>query len=216
MTKSVSIKTEEIVNSTTHAIGIGLSITALVLMLVQAGFHGTASSVVGAAIFGASLIVLYTASTLFHGAKKLRIKYKLNKLDHSAIYILIAGTYTPFTLVTLDGAWGWSIFGTIWGLAVGGVLFKVFWYKPKYRALSAWAYVAMGSVIIVAIYPLVQNLSTMGLIWLLIGMVTYTLGVIFYLWEKLPFAHGIFHLFVLGGSIAHFFAIYHHVLPNLG
>ncbi len=214
MSKQITVRTEEIVNSITHAIGIGLSVTALVLMVVQAALHGTNAGIVGASIFGASLIVLYTASTLFHSARKLRLKYYLNKFDHSAIYILIAGTYTPVTLVTLQGAWGWSIFGVIWGLAIAGVLFKLFWYKPKYRALSAWMYVGMGSVIVIAVYPLVQTMSTMGLIWLGIGMLTYTVGVLFYLWKNLPFAHGIFHLFVLGGSIAHFFATYHHILPT--
>lgn len=209
----ISVKTEETVNTVTHAIGIGLSIAALVLMLVQAAYHGTAAAVVGAAIFGTSLVVLYTASTLFHSARRIRLKYKLNKFDHSAIYVLIAGTYTPLTLVSLQGAWGWAIFGVIWALAVGGILFKLIWYKPKYRSLSAWTYVAMGFVIVIAAYPLVQSISTMGLIWVIIGMLTYALGVIFYLWEKLPFAHGIFHLFVLGGSISHFFAIYFHVLP---
>ncbi len=214
--KKVSVKTQEIVNSLTHTVGIALSITALVLMLVQATYYGNTVGVVGAAIFGTSLIVLYTASALFHSAKRIRIKAKLNKFDHSAIYVLIAGTYTPVTLITLEGAWGWSILGVIWAAAIGGVLFKLIWYKPKYRALSAWLYVAMGSVIIVAVYPLALRFSTMGLIWLGIGMLTYTIGVLFYLWKSLPFAHGIFHLFVLGGSISHFFAIYCHVLPLNG
>jgi len=213
MSKTISVRTEEIVNSLTHGIGIGLSITALVLMVVKASLHGTTAGIVGAAIFGASLIILYTASTLFHSARRIRVKYFLNKFDHSAIYILIAGTYTPVTLVTLEGAWGWSIFGVIWGLAIAGVLFKLFWYKPKYRALSAWMYVGMGLVIVVAVYPLVQNMSVGGLIWLGVGMLTYIVGVLFYLWKNLPFAHGIFHLFVLAGSISHFFATYNHVLP---
>jgi len=214
ITKKISIKTEEIVNTITHAAGLGLSIAALVLMLVQAGYNGTGASVVGAAIFGASLIVMYTASTLFHSTRKIRVKFKLNKFDHSAVYILIAGTYTPLTLVTLQGAWGWSIFGVIWALAVGGVLFKLIWYKPKYRKISALTYIAMGFVIVIAAYPLFLNISTMGLIWVIIGMATYALGVIFYLQKNLPFAHGIWHLFVLGGSISHFFAVYFHVLPN--
>ncbi len=215
MTKKISIKTEEIVNTITHGIGLSLSIAALTLMLVQAGRNGTATSVAGAAIFGASLVLMYTASTLFHGAKKIRLKFKLNKFDHSAVYILIAGTYTPLTLVTLHGAWGWSIFGVIWALAIGGVLFKLIWYKPKYRKISALTYIAMGLVIVVAAYPLFMNISTTGLIWIIIGMAVYALGVIFYLHEdKIPFGHGIWHLFVLGGSFSHFFAVYFHVLPN--
>jgi hemolysin III len=211
----ISVKTDEIVNSVTHLIGVGLSITALVLMLVRSAIYGTAVSVVSAAIFGASLIILYLSSTLFHAAKKVRIKIKLNKLDHSAIYVLIAGTYTPFTIVLIQGGWGWSIFGVQWGLAIAGIIFKVFFYKPKWRKISAWAYVAMGLVIVVALEPLITSMSTMGLIWLAIGGVIYISGVFFYLSKRIPFAHGIWHLFVMGGSIAHFFAIYNHVLPNL-
>lgn len=212
---AVSIKTDEIVNSLTHLIGVGLSITALVLMIIRSSVYGTPISVVGASIFGASLIALYLSSTLYHAAKKIKLKIKLNKLDHSAIYVLIAGTYTPFTIVLMQGGWGWSIFGIQWGLAIAGILFKVFWYKPKYRKLSAWAYVAMGLVIVVALRPLIDSMSTMGLIWLAIGGIVYMTGVFFYLSKKIPFSHGIWHLFVLGGSIAHFFAIYNHVLPNL-
>lgn len=211
----VSIKADEIVNSVTHLIGFGLSITALVLMLVRSSLYGSAVSVVGSAVFGASLIVLYLSSSLYHAAKKIRLKAKLNKLDHSAIYVLIAGTYTPFTIVLLQGGWGWSIFGVQWGLAAIGIIFKIFWYKPKFRAISAWAYVAMGLVIVVAIRPLIDTISTAGLIWLSIGGAVYIAGVFFYLSKKIPFSHGIWHLFVMGGSLAHFFAIYDHVLPNL-
>lgn len=215
MTLKPNIKINEIVNSITHLVGLGLSITALVLMLVRSAIYGSPISVVSAAIFGASLILLYSASTLFHAAKKIRLKAKLNKLDHSAIYVLIAGTYTPFTIVLLQGGWGWSIFGVQWGLAAIGIIFKIFWYKPKFRAISAWAYVAMGLVVVIAVKPLIDSISTMGLIWLTIGGAVYIIGVFFYLSKKIPFSHGIWHLFVMGGSIAHFFAIYNHVLPNL-
>jgi hemolysin III len=211
----ISVKADEIVNSITHLIGVGLSITALVLMLIRSAIYGSPVSVVSAAIFGASLIILYLSSTLYHAARKVKLKIKLNKLDHSAIYILIAGTYTPFTIVLIQGGWGWSIFGVQWGLAIAGIIFKVFWYKPKYRKISAWAYVAMGLVIVIALKPLIESMSITGLIWLSIGGVVYIAGVFFYLSKKIPFAHGIWHLFVLGGSIAHFFAIYDHVLPNL-
>jgi len=211
----ISIKADEIVNSFTHLIGVGLSITALVLMLVRSAIYGSSISVVSAAIFGASLIILYLSSTLYHAAKKVKLKIKLNKLDHSAIYVLIAGTYTPFTIVLIQGGWGWTIFGVQWGLAIAGILFKVFWYKPKYRKISAWAYVGMGLVIVIALKPLIESISTQGLIWLAIGGIIYIIGVFFYLSKKIPFAHGIWHLFVLGGSIAHFFAVYNHVLPNL-
>jgi hemolysin III len=214
MTKTISIRQEEIVNSLTHFVGFGLSIAATVLMIVHSSFFGTASAIVGASIFGAGLIFLYLSSTLYHSARRIRIKYYLNKMDHSAIYILIASTYTPFTLVTLNGAWGWSILGAIWGMAILGVLFKIFWYKLKYRAVSAWAYVAMGLTIIIAVKPLYENLSSGGLLWLGIGGIAYIVGVFFYLSKRIPFAHGIFHLFCIAGSLAHFFAVYHFVLPN--
>jgi hemolysin III len=135
-------------------------------------------------------------------------------MDHSAIYILIAATYTPFTLVTLSGAWGWSILGVIWGMAVFGVLFKIFFYKLKYRALSAWAYVGMGLTILIAVKPLYENMPAGGLFWLGIGGMAYVIGVLFYLAKKIPYSHGIFHLFCIAGSLAHFFAVYHYVLPN--
>lgn len=215
MPKTISVKTNEIINTTTHLIGLGLSVTALVLMIMKASYYGSAISIVSAAIFGASLIVMYLASSLYHASKNIRTKVKLNKFDHSAIYVLIAGTYTPFTLITLNGAWGWSIFGIQWGLALIGVMYKVFWYNPKYKAISAYAYIAMGVVMIVAIKPLYENLPTGGLIWLGIGGIIYIIGVYFYLSKKIPLAHGIWHLFVLGGSIAHFIAIYEYVLPNI-
>lgn len=206
----------EYVNSITHGIGIGLSIAALVLMIIQAAENGTAISVVSASIFGASLVLLYTSSTLYHSARRPRLKVIYNKVDHSMIYILIAGTYTPLSLVTLSGAWGWTIFGLIWAQAIIGVLFKVFWYKSKHRKLSAYTYVAMGLTILIASYPFVENISATGLFWIATGNLVYIAGVFFYLAEKrIPFAHGIFHLFVLGGSISHFFGIYHHILPNL-
>jgi hemolysin III len=132
--------------------------------------------------------------------------------DHSAIYVLIAGTYTPFLLVTLNGPWGWSLFGVIWGLAIAGVVFKMF-FTGKYDKLSLIIYVLMGWLILIAIVPLIQNLSTMGLIWLLIGGISYSIGAVFYLLNKMPFNHAIFHFWVLGGSICHFFAVFWYVIP---
>ena len=198
---------EELVNSITHGIGAGLSVAALVLLIVYASIYGNAWHIVSFTIFGVTLIILYTASTLYHSARKMRRKAKLNKFDHASIYILIAGTYTPYTLVTLRGGWGWTIFGIIWALAIAGVVFKVWFYSTKYRRVSAILYLLMGWIIVIALRPLINNLSTPGLIWLFIGGLSYSFGVIFYLWKKLPFAHSIFHLFVLGGSIAHFFSI---------
>lgn len=202
---------EEIANVITHGLGLALSVAALVILVVFASLKGDAWRIVSFSIFGASLVLLYLASTLYHGASRPRIKLRLNRFDHSAIYVLIAGTYTPFTLVTLRGGWGWTIFGIVWGLAIAGIIYKVFFYTVKYRAVSAVIYLLMGWIIVIAIKPLINNLSLPGLIWLAIGGLSYSFGVIFYLWKKLPFAHSIFHLFVLGGSIAHFFAIFWYV-----
>jgi hemolysin III len=198
---------EEIANVITHGVGLALSVAALVLLVVFASLKGDAWRIVSFSIFGASLVLLYLASTLYHGASRPQVKLRLNRFDHSAIYVLIAGTYTPFTLVTLRGAWGWTIFGIVWGLAIAGIVYKIFFYKVKYRAVSAIIYLLMGWIIVIAIKPLITSLSLPGLIWLAIGGLSYSFGVIFYLWKKLPFAHSIFHLFVLGGSISHFFAI---------
>ncbi len=204
--KSLAYK-EEIANIITHGVGLALSVAALVLLVVFASLKGDAWRIVSFTVYGVSLVVLYLASTLFHGAKNLRLKFKLNKFDHSAIYVLIAGTYTPFTLVTLRGSWGWTIFGIIWGLAIAGIIYKIYFYSAKYRNISAVIYILMGLLILIATQPMLENLPKPGLIWLSIGGASYILGVIFYVWKKLPFGHPIFHLFVLGGSISHFFAI---------
>ena len=140
------------------------------------------------------------------------MRSRLRVIDHAAIYLLIAGTYTPFTLVTLNGAWGWSIFGIIWGLAIAGVISKLF-FIGKFRTLSAIGYMLMGWVIIIAIKPLLDNLATGGLWWLFAGGLSYSLGVIFYVQKKMPYAHGIFHIFVLLGSLFHFFSVFFYVLP---
>lgn len=198
---------EELVNSLTHGIGAALSVVATVLLVVYASTEGNVWHVVSFSIFGASLITLYSASTLYHSARKMRLKVKLNRFDHSAIYILIAGTYTPYTLVTLNGWLGWTIFGIIWALAIAGVLYKVFFYSAKYRKISAILYVIMGWIIVMAIKPMIDNMAPGGLWLLLAGGLSYSLGVVFYLWKSLPLSHGIFHLFVLGGSICHFFSI---------
>ncbi len=203
---------EEFVNVLSHGIGFLLSLAALSLMVVFASLDGNAWHIVGVSIFGASLVVLYLASTLFHWSVRPKVRKYLNVFDHSAIYVLIAGTYTPFLLVTLNGPWGWSLFGVIWGLAIAGVVFKMF-FTGKYDKLSLIIYVLMGWLILIVIVPLIQNLSTMGLIWLLIGGISYSIGAVFYLLNKMPFNHAIFHFWVLGGSICHFFAVFWYVIP---
>lgn len=203
---------EERFNVISHAFGFVLSIIGLILLILKAVDWGEAKTLVSFSIFGGSMILLYAASTFYHSAKNIRWRYRLNILDHASIYILIAGTYTPFALVTLDGAVGWTIFGVVWALALIGVVLKLF-YTGKYNRLSTIMYVAMGWLIIFAMKPLVENLSSTGLMLLIGGGLSYTIGAVFFLMEKLKFNHGIFHIFVLGGTFCHFLAIYFYVLP---
>jgi len=204
---------EEKFNITSHAIGLALSGVALVAMLTRAIQFGTLWHIVSVSIYGASLISLYTASTFYHGAKEPALRSRLRIMDHATIYVLIAGTYTPFALVTLYGPTGWTIFGLTWSMAVAGVILKLF-STGKYDRLSTVLYLFMGWVIIFAINPLMNNLSSDGLFWLFAGGVSYTLGAVLYSIEKLGFNHALFHLFVLLGSFCHFIAIYSHVLPG--
>jgi hemolysin III len=206
---------DEVLNSVTHGFGALLSGAGLVLLLVYAGMHDAdAWKIVSFVIFGTSLIIMYTASALYHGTRKTRLRHYLNKFDHASIYILIAGTYTPFTLVSLRGAWGWSIFGVIWGLALAGVIYKMFFYNEKHRVLSAILYVFMGCLIVVAIGPLIRAVPAGGLYWLIAGGVSYIGGVYFYIHDRRRLNHLVWHFFVLGGSIAHFLAIFLYVLPH--
>mgnify|MGYP001166474005 CR=1 FL=1 len=198
---------EEIFNTITHAIGTLLSIAALVILTVLSAVHGGARMITASTIYGSTLIILYLASTLYHVIKKPSLKAKAKILDHASIFLLIAGTYTPFTLVTLQGGWGWSLFGCTWGIAIFGIAFKIF-FTGKYEKLSLFLYLLMGWLIIIAIHPLVQKLPTPGLYLLVCGGVFYTVGTIFYIKdETYKYAHSIWHLFVLAGSICHFFSI---------
>lgn len=203
---------DELVNALTHGIGVGLAIAGLVLLVVYGAVNGTAVHVVSGSIFGATMVILYLASTLYHSFPWPETKRIFKIIDHSSIYLLIAGTYTPFTLVTLDGAWGWTLFGIIWGLALAGVIFKTM-FTGRFPRLSSLIYLGMGWLIVIAIKPLYDALSFWGLFWLFAGGLSYTFGVIFYSWKSLPFSHGIWHLFVLGGTICHFFAVFWHVIP---
>ncbi len=205
--------TEEILNVITHGLGFLLSIAALVILIVYASLRGNAWHIVSFTIYGISLATLYLASTLFHMTRKQTLRNKLNIFDHVAIYFLIAGTYTPFLLVTIRGPWGWSLFGVIWGLAILGLLFKIF-FIGKYDYLSAFIYVLMGWLIIIAIKPMNANLPPVAMWWLLGGGIAYTIGVVFYLVNKIPYNHAIFHIWVLLGSFAHFFTVFFYVLPS--
>jgi hemolysin III len=203
---------EEKTNIISHAIGLVFSSIALVLLVVRASLSGNAWHVVSVSIFGASLISLYAASTFYHSAKDPKIRSRLRIIDHATIYVLIAGTYTPFTLVTLNGSVGWTIFAVSWAMALTGIILKLF-FTGKYNVLSTLMYVFMGWIIVFAITPLINNLSTEGLFWLLAGGVAYTTGAVLYSIKKIKFNHAIFHMFVLLGSFCHFVSVYFYVLP---
>jgi len=204
---------EEKTNIISHAIGFTLGIVALVLMVVRASLYGNAWHIVGVCIFGTSLICLYGASTLYHSAKGSKARSRLRVFDHATIYVLIAGTYTPFTLVTLNGWVGWVIFGFSWAMALTGITLKLF-YTGRFNLLSTLMYVFMGWMIVFAIKPLITNLSADGLWWLMAGGVSYTMGAILYMIKKMPFNHAIFHMFVVMGSFCHFVSVYSYVLPS--
>ena len=203
---------EEIANAVTHGIGLLFAVAALVMLTVYASLHGTAWHIVGCSLFGGTMVLLYAFSTLYHSFPWPRIKRVFQTLDHLAIFLLIAGTYTPFTLGVLRGPWGWSLFGTVWGLAVAGIILKCF-SPPHWRTISLTIYLAMGWAIIVAIKPLVASLAPGGLILLVTGGLAYTLGVPFYLLERIPYNHAIWHVFVLAGTVLHFFSILFYVIP---
>ena len=203
---------EELANSITHGIGIVFAICAMAILAVFASRYGDAWHIVSCSIFGAALILLYVASTLYHAVQRPKAKSVLRILDHSAILVLIAGTYTPFTLVNLRGPWGWSLFGIIWGLAVFGIAIETTRLR-RYRAGLIALYVVMGWAVVAAVKPMLEHVENGGLWLLLAGGLAYTGGVVFYLWRRLPFNHAIWHLFVLAGSVLHFFAILFHVIP---
>lgn len=203
---------EELANTLTHGFGLLASVAGGAVMITLTAIHGNAWQIVSASIFSASLIFLYVASSLHHGITSPKAKYRLLVLDHCAIYVLIAGTYTPFTLVTLQGPWGWSLFGVIWGLAAVGIGLKLF-FTGRFELVSTLIYVAMGWLIVVAFKPLLGQLSLTALVLLVAGGVAYTLGTYFFLNTRMRYAHTIWHLFVLLGSALHFMAVWTQVLP---
>jgi hemolysin III len=198
---------EEIWNSLTHGAGLIISSGGAGAMIALAALTGDAWKIVSASIFGFCMILLYTASTVYHTARRPAVKNALNLFDHIAIYFLIAGTYTPYLLINLRGPLGWQIFGVIWGITILGTLFQLFFIN-RYKALSVLSYLVMGWVVLVAIKPLVAAISFQGLLFMMIGSACYTLGVIFYvLQNKKKFFHSLWHLFVLSGSIMFYFSI---------
>lgn len=203
---------EEVMNAVTHGIGTLLAIVGLVLLTLSAYLYGDIWHIISFSIYGTTLVLLYLASTLYHSFKNERLKYRFKILDHSAIYLLIAGTYTPFTLVPLHGVLGWTVFSIVWGLAILGIILKIF-FVGRFKVISTICYLLMGWLIVLAIKPLIATVAASGIIWLIVGGLFYTLGTVFYLWNQLPYNHAIWHLFVLAGSISHFVSVFFYVLP---
>jgi len=201
---------EELANALTHGAGLVASLIGLPFLVIAAAARGERVALIGACVFGATLIALYAASTAYHAVSTPTIKQRLRVLDHAAIYLLIAGTYTPFTLGVLRGTWGWTLFGIVWTLAAIGVLFKVIVGSGRFAKLSTLLYIAMGWLVIVAIKPLVLAIDTAGLVLLAAGGLLYTVGVIFYVDKRRAWTHPVWHLFVLGGSVCHYFAVLNH------
>ena len=206
---------EEIAHSVTHGIGALLSVLGLAILVVYSSKYGDAWHIVSTSIYGATLIALYTSSTLYHAIKIPNIKRLLQKLDHAAIFLLIAGTYTPFTLVNLRGGWGWTLFGIVWSIAIAGMIMELV-VKKRYKVVSIGLYLGLGWIVMIAIGPLMDSIASGGLILLLIGGLFYSLGVVFYVWKRLLYHHAIWHLFVLVGSAFHFFAVFIYVIPDGG
>ncbi len=206
-------KGEEIANSLTHGAGTLLAIVGLVVLIVFAALYGNAWHIVSCSIFGAALILLYLASTLYHAIEHPGAKSILRILDHSAILLLIAGTYTPITLISLRGPWGWTLFGVVWGLAIIGILIETTRLR-RHRSWLIGLYVVMGWAVVAAIKPMMHNMDSGGLWLLLAGGIAYTGGIAFYLWNRLPYNHAVWHLFVLAGSVFHYFAVLLYIIPS--
>ena len=196
----------ELANTLTHGLGVLASVIALVLLVMVAAQGGDPWEIVGVSIFGATLVLLYLASTIYHAVQSPDVKARLKVLDHSAIYLLIAGTYTPFMIGVLRGGWGWSMFGVIWGLALAGVVFKLF-LTGKFPRISTMIYVLMGWLVLIAAVPMLKLMDPRTLTWLVAGGITYTAGTVFYHNQRIAQAHAIWHLFVLGGSVCHALAV---------
>ena len=206
MTIAPSEEREELACALTHGAGLVASASGATLLIVLATLRGDIWTVVSSAIFGATLVLLYTASTLFHAARSPRLRARLQIFDHCAIYLLIAGTYTPFTLLGLRGGFGWGLFSVAWVLAVAGVIFKLF-YTGRFPRLSTALYLGMGWMSLVAAKPMIEAFSASTLAWIVAGGLAYTGGTFFYHSRRIPYAHAIWHLFVIAGSVCHYFAV---------
>ncbi|MEW8092449.1 MAG: hemolysin III family protein [Candidatus Thiodiazotropha endolucinida] len=203
---------EEIAHAITHGVGVLLSIGGLAVLVAFSALYGDVWHITSSSIYGATLILLYSFSTLYHGIPYPKAKRVLQRLDHAAIFLLIAGTYTPFTLVNLRGPWGWTMFGLVWGIAIVGMVLELACRK-RYKWLSLSLYLGLGWLVLIAIKPMLLSVETGGLLLLLAGGLCYSLGVIFYVWKRLTYHHAVWHLFVLTGSVLHFFSVLFYVVP---
>lgn len=203
---------EEVANALTHGFGALLSAAGMSALIIYAAMSQDPWRIVSVSIFGATMVLMYLTSTLYHALPHPRTKEFLRIADHCAIYLLIAGTYTPFLLVSMRGPWGWTLFAVIWSCAVAGCIFK-FFFTGRFNVISTLLYLAMGWTVVIAIKPTLEMVPSGALIAIAVGGICYSLGTIFYLWEKLPFNHAIWHLFVLGGTLAHFIAIMGWIVP---
>ena len=206
MTNTTARPREELASSLSHGVGFMCAVAATPILIIGAVKRGGAADIVGSSVFGATMMLLYLTSAWYHAVRESRLKDRLRRIDHAAIYLLIAGTYTPFTLGVLGGAWGWTLFGIVWGAAAIGVGTKLIAGVRRPR-LSTGLYLIMGWAVLIVIRPLVLNLPTQGLLWLVAGGLSYSLGVVFYASRRLPYNHFVWHLFVLGGSTCHFFSV---------
>jgi hemolysin III len=204
---------EELANGITHGVSALLATAGAGVLITLASLKASAWHIVGFSVFSGALILLFVFSTLYHSFQSPRVKYVFEVLDHSSIFLVIAGTYTPLTLVTLHGALGWTLFGIVWGLAVAGIVMKAF-FTGRFRLVSTLLYLGMGWMIMTAGKPLIASLPANGLAFLVLGGVFYSLGTIFYLWNKMPYHHAVWHLFVFAGALCHYFTLLFYVLPQ--
>lgn len=197
---------DELASAVTHGAGAIASIAGGAVLITIAALSGSPYAIVGTAVFAASLVLLYTASTAYHISLGAVARRRLKVFDHCAIYVLIAGTYTPLTLTALRGAWGWTLFGIVWGLALAGVVFKLF-FIGRFPRLSTAIYIGMGWLVVIAAGPLVRAMDPAALVWLVVGGIAYTGGTAFYHSRRVPYAHAVWHLFVIAGSVCHGIAV---------
>ena len=204
---------EELANGITHGIGLALSVVGFVALVALSIIRGNGWHIAGCTTFGVTLVLLYAASTMYHSLHTPRLRRILKTLDHTAIYLLIAGTYTPFTLVNLHGFWGWVLFALVWSFCLFGIVWKAF-HAERFQIVSTLLYIAMGWLVLIAVKPLLAAVPLSGIVWLLAGGLFYTVGVFFFALKRVPYNHAIWHVFVMGGSICHYFAVMFYVLPG--